>query len=324
MDLRQLRYFLGVVERGSIAKAADELHVAQSAISLQLNKLERELGCALLHRTSRGIVPTENGMLLAGRARSVLHDVDAIPEEVRGVEAAPAGKVVVGMPTSLGIALTVPLALAVRRTFPLVRLRIAEGLSGHMSQWLSAGFLDFALVFGSESISGISKELVGREHLHLVGEENAELFATAGDVPASEVFKLPLILPGRPHGLREEVERAADREGFKLNIILEIDSLENIKALVAEGLGYTVSSQRVAKYGSAHGRLKYRVIGTPAIERSIYLARSSNMPLTIAARSVAALLSSIFPQWQHLGTGEEQWSSNASKDNSTSSEPPDS
>jgi LysR family nitrogen assimilation transcriptional regulator len=309
MDLRQLRYFLGVVEHGSIAKAADELRVAQSAISLQLNKLEKELGCALVHRTSRGIVPTESGVRLAGRAKSVLHDVATIGEEVRGVEAAPAGKVVVGMPTSLGIALTVPLALAIRRTFPLVALRIAEGLSGHISQWLSAGLLDFALVFGGESISGISKELVGRERLNLVGAENAELFSTEGDVPASEVFKLPLILPGRPHGLREEVERAAYREGCKLNVILEIDSLENIRALVAKRLGYTVLSERAAKHGSAYGGLKYRAIRAPSIERSIYLARSSNTPPTIAAKSVATLLSRMFAQWQHLESVEDECSS---------------
>jgi LysR family nitrogen assimilation transcriptional regulator len=306
MDLRQLRYFLGVVEQGSIAKAADELHVAQSAISLQLNKLERELGCTLVHRTSRGIVPTESGMRLAERARSILHNVGAIPEEVRGIEAAPAGKVVVGMPTSLGIALTVPLALAIRRTLPLVRLRIAEGLSGHMSQWLSSGLLDFALVFGSENVSGISKELVGREHLNLVGGENSELLSTEADIPASEVFKLPLILPGRPHGLREEVERAAHREGCKLNIILEIDSLENIKALVAAGLGHTVLSQRVAKHGSSHGRLKYRAIGAPGIERSIYLACSSNTPLTVAASRVAMLVSRMFSERQHLESDVEK------------------
>ncbi len=69
---------------------------------------------SLVHRTSRGIVPTESGVRLANRARSILADVGMLAEEVRGVEAAPAGSVSVGMPTSLGIALTVPLAMTVR------------------------------------------------------------------------------------------------------------------------------------------------------------------------------------------------------------------
>lgn len=296
MDLRQLRYFLGVVEHRSIARAADELHVAQSAVSLHLNRLEKELGCILVHRTSRGIVPTESGVRLHCRARSVLTDIGTIAEEVRGIEAAPAGSVIVGMPTSLGIALTVPLAITIRRQYPLIQLRIAEGLSGHTSQWLLAGQLDLALVFGSAPLSGISKELLAREQLNLVGAEGAEAVSSCGEMSLSAVFDLPLILPGRPHGLREEVERAASRHGYRPNVVMEIDSLENIKSLVAERIGYTVLSARVAEHGSISARLKYRPIGEPRIERAIYLARSSKAPLSMAAGSVTMVLSSLFGQ----------------------------
>jgi LysR family nitrogen assimilation transcriptional regulator len=304
MDLRQLRYFLGVVEHGSIAKAADELHVAQSAISLHLHRLENELGCMLVHRTSRGIVPTEPGMRLASRARAILTDVGTIAEEVRGIEAAPEGKVVVGMPTSLGIALTVPLAMVVRRQYPLIRLRIAEGLSGHMLQWLASGQLDLALVFGVENNTGITKELLGKEHLNLVGAEGMDAMAEAGPISQSDVFGLPLILPGHPHGLRDEVERAASRHGRKLNVLLEIDSLENIKALVAERIGYTVLSSRVAEYGLFSSRLRYRQISDSRIERSIYLARPSSTPLTMAASRVMTALSKTFTDWHHSSSGE--------------------
>ncbi|WP_407121234.1 LysR family transcriptional regulator [Bradyrhizobium sp. STM 3561] len=208
MDLRQLRYFLGIVEHGSIARAADELHVAQSAISLHLNRLEKELGCSLVHRPP-GASCRQRAGRLASRARSVLTDIGTIAEEVRGIKAEPSGSVIVGMPTSLGIALRVPLAITIPRQYPLIRLRIAEGLSCHMSQWLLAGQLDLALVFGSNIISGISKELLAREHLNLVGAEGAEAVSSCSEMPVSALFDLPLILPGRPHGLREEVERGS-------------------------------------------------------------------------------------------------------------------
>ncbi|KGT73110.1 transcriptional regulator [Bradyrhizobium japonicum] len=290
MDLRQLRYFLGVVEHGSIARAADELHVAQSALSVHLNRLEKELGCILVHRTSRGIVPTESGMRLANRARSILTEIGTIADEVRGIEAVPVGNVAVGMPTSLGIALTVPLAMTVRQKYPLVRLRIAEGLSGHMSQWLLSGQPDVALVFGSDIISGVAKELLAKEYLNLVGANDAEAVSSAGEISPTSVFDLPLILPGRPHGLREEVERAASQHGRRLNVMMEIDSLENIKVLVAAGAGYTVLSARVAGHGSVSARLKYRPIGKPRIEREIYIAHPSNTPLSVAASSIRTVL----------------------------------
>jgi LysR family transcriptional regulator, nitrogen assimilation regulatory protein len=303
MDLRQLRYFLGVVEHGSIARAAEDLHVAQSAVSLHLNRMEQELGCALVHRTSRGIVPTESGVRLANRARSILADVGMLAEEVRGGEAAPAGSVSVGMPTSLGIALTVRLAMTVRHQYPLVRLRISEGLSGHMSQWLLSGHSDLALLFGSESIAGIAKERLGTEYLNLVGAEGTETLSSCGEIALSEVFALPLILPSRPHGLREEVERAAGRRGWKPNVVMEVDALENIKALVAERIGYTILSARVAEHGSFSARLRYRTIGEPRIERSIHLARSSKTPLSAAAASVATVLATTFKEWQHSSGG---------------------
>jgi LysR family transcriptional regulator, nitrogen assimilation regulatory protein len=298
MDLRQLRYFLGVVEHGSIARAADELHVAQSAISLHLQRMEKELGCTLIHRTSRGVVPTESGVRLAARARSVLSDVDGIAEEVRGAEATPAGNVSVGIPTSLGIALTVPLAMTVRQQYPLVRLRISEGLSGHITQWLLTSQLDLALIAGNERVAGIFRDRLGAEYLTLVGAKDAKAVFERDEIPATEVFALPLILPSRSHGLREEVERAAAQHGLTPNIIMEIDSLESIKALVADQVGYTILSARVAEYGSISTRLSCRPIGQPRIERSVYLARSSNTPLSTAAARVAAELAKMFADWQ--------------------------
>lgn len=288
MDLRQLRYFLSVIEQGSISKAADALHVAQSAISLHLNRLEAELGCDLVHRTSRGIVPTESGVRLATRARALLADLATVADDVRGDELAPNGSVVVGMPTSLGIALTVPLALKIRQAYPKIQLRVTEGLSGHMSQWLTSGELDIALTFNDERLPGAMTECVARENLHLVTSVSAGLASEPLDAPA--LFRLPLILPGRPHGLREEVERAASRHGLRPNVILEIDSLEHIKALVAENVGYTILSHRVASHGGVAARLRWLEITQPRIERVIYLARPTARPQSAAAKAVHEVL----------------------------------
>ena len=221
-----------------------------------------------------------------------------VADDVRGLEAIPSGNVVVGIPTSLGIALTVSLALTIRRLYPKIHLRVTEGLSGHMSQWLLSGELDFALMFDAEHIAGVVKDRVAKEHLNLVGVQGSAALLDGGEIAASEIFCLPLILPGRPHGLREEVERAASRQGVKPNIVLEIDSLEHIKALVAEDAGYTILSRRVADHGAIAGRLKYRPISDPAIERTIYLARSSSKPLSSAAAAVNSVLLDMFTAHQ--------------------------
>ena len=75
MDIRRLRYFLGIVEQGSLSRAAEFLHVAQPALTLHLKRLEDEFGCELVERSSRGVIPTEFGQRLAQRAKVLLEDL---------------------------------------------------------------------------------------------------------------------------------------------------------------------------------------------------------------------------------------------------------
>ncbi|MBP2299265.1 LysR family transcriptional regulator [Azospirillum picis] len=296
MDLRQLRYFLGIVEQGSISRAAEALHVAQPALSLHLKRLEEDFGCQLLLRTARGVVPTESGRRLAQRAAALVQAVDGLRDEVRAVEAVPAGPATVGIPTSLGPVLTVPLALAVRRAHPQIQLRVVEGLSGHMLEWMLSGQLDLALVFGTRNMAGLETEPVAREKLHLVGPADDPLLRDRAAIPFAEALALPLILPGRPHGVREEVEHAALLARGAVNVVMEIDALEQIKALVAEGCGYTVLSERVARYGTVAGRLAGLPIADPQIDRSIMLAHAAARPMTVAARAAHGILRGILAE----------------------------
>ncbi|CAA7616549.1 Transcriptional regulator [Candidatus Terasakiella magnetica] len=289
MDLRQLKYFIGIVEHGSLTRAAEALRVAQPALSLHLRRLEEEFGCTLVHRTARGVVPTESGQRLAVRAAAVLEQMSGLRDEIRGMEAAPSGPAVIGIPTSLGPLLTVPLALEIRKRFPAIHLRVVEGLSGHMLEWVLSGSVDMALVFGAEHPPGLATRFIARERLALVGAKDDALLAGRKQVELDFVLGLPLILPGRPHGVRSEVERAAAQRKASLNVVMEIDALTQIKALVAEGAGYTVLSERYAHQGPEADGLTCLPIISPEIERTISLAHASDRPLSVAARTVHAI-----------------------------------
>lgn len=296
MDLRHLRYFVSIVEHGSLTRAAESLHVAQPALSQHLKRLEAELGCQLVLRTPRGIVATESGERLVELARDLLERANALAQEIRGAEAEPGGPVTVGIPTSLGTVLSVPLALAVRRHHPRIRLRVVEGLSGHILEWVRAREVDVALVFGSGMVSGLVMRAVATENLHLVARRGDAALAGFrngrgdGAVPFAALTGLPLILPGRPHGVREEVEDTARRLGLGLNVVLEMDALDHIKALVSAGAGYTVLSQRVARVGTRPDDLDTAPIADPAISRTIHLAHAADRPLSIAAKVIHDLI----------------------------------
>ena len=98
MDLRQLRYFARVVESGSFSKAANQLHVAQPALSQHVRHMEDELGVTLLHRGSQGVAPTEAGQRLHRHAKRILAEFAEIPDSVRGEAIAPRGDVRFGLP----------------------------------------------------------------------------------------------------------------------------------------------------------------------------------------------------------------------------------
>ena len=83
MDLRQLRYFIAVAERGGFAAAASTLNIAQSALSRHVKELEHELGGRLLERGARGVSVTESGKVLLARSRWLLGTIDDIKAEVR-------------------------------------------------------------------------------------------------------------------------------------------------------------------------------------------------------------------------------------------------
>src|SRR5262245_45274960 len=86
MNLRQLKYFVGVVEAGNMTRAAEQLHVAQTALGMQIRQLEEDLGVALLVRHSRGVEPTKAGSLLHTRAISILKEVEEARKDVRACE----------------------------------------------------------------------------------------------------------------------------------------------------------------------------------------------------------------------------------------------
>ena len=129
MDLKQLDYFVRVAELGGFTRAAAALGIAQPALSRQVRLLEVELRQNLLARDGRGAVPTEAGRLLLAHARGILHQVERAREELGRVRGALAGRVAIGLPTSLARLLTVPLTRAFRRQMPDATLSISEGLS---------------------------------------------------------------------------------------------------------------------------------------------------------------------------------------------------
>lgn len=293
IDLRQLRYFVAIVEQGSLSRAASFLHVAQPALSLHVRNMEAHLGTALLFRTPRGVEATEAGMILLRHARIILDQLTVAEEEIRERQNDPEGEVRLGVPGTIGQILAVPLITAVRLRYPKIKLRIAEAMSGFILEWMREERVDLAVLYGQADEHGIKTELLLEERLRFFGPSASprteNLPPAGGELTFHRVAELPLILPGRGHGLRDLLNRHAKAINRDLNTVIDVDSYGNIKSLVEEGLGYSILPENAIAPEVAEDRLRSWTITEPRIVRTIHLAHSANRPMTNAVSVVLAL-----------------------------------
>ncbi|HDR9878480.1 TPA: LysR family transcriptional regulator [Burkholderia cenocepacia] len=238
MELRQLRYFVCVVEHGSMGKAALELGVVTSALSQQISRLESELSTRLLQRISTGVVPTDAGLAFWRQAQLALRHVDDAALAAR--QARLSGHVSVGLAPSTTGVLGLAFMQAMRRRYPDVRLRMVESLSGYLGAMLSARQIDLAILFREEPAQRWSVMPLLDEHLFVIGAPGLPGMPDGPRVRLANLGAVPLILPSGPHGLRALLDVAFARTGFTPHIAAEVDGLAMLMDAVRGGLGATI------------------------------------------------------------------------------------
>ncbi len=305
MELRQLRYFIGVSEAGSLLKASARLHVAQPALGQQIAALEAELGAALFERSSRGMALTEAGRGFLDHARVVLADVERARQAVRQTRAQPSGEVVIGLPTTTALAATVPIVQACRERLPLVRLKVIEAYSGFLREWLQAGRLDWAILFGTRADPTLELRPLLEERLALVAPACGP--SLPPQVPLARLADWPLVLPGREHGLRRIIDEACAPQGVALQVVAEIDSLPSVKKAVACGIGSTVLPLVSVAEEVAERRLQVATIDDPGMLRRVVVATSLTRPMTQACAAVLALATQLMRERVESGAWPGRW-----------------
>lgn len=286
MDFRQLRYFLAISEAGSITRAAEQVGVAQPALSLHIKNMEEDLGTPLLIRSKSGVTPTAAGQLLLQRARAILDDLARTEDDIRTLDTDPMGEVRIGLPGTISNIVAMPLIKAVRARYPRIRLNIAEAMSGFIADWLEEGIVDLAVLYEpSRSQSAASTRLLEEELVVLWPAETDCL----AEMSLSALRDLPMVLPSRLHGLRLLVDRACAEHGFSPNVALEIDSYANIKWLVAEGFGASVLPFHAVLPEIQAGVLATSRITPPGLWRGAWLVHPSGRPATRAKEIVLSL-----------------------------------
>ena len=288
MELRQLRYFVRVVELGSMSRAAIDLDVVQSALSQQIARLEGELATRLLQRSSKGVTATEAGLAFFREAQLALRHAD---EAARAAQQARlSGSVSVGLAPTTASVLGLPLMQAVRERYPDVRLHMVESLSGHLSSMLNARQLDLAVLFDTDPGRRWSVTPLVEEKLFLI-RARAEGRPLPAKIRLAQLAELPLILPSGPHGLRATLDAAFSGGRLRRLLPIEIDSLAMLMDAVRAGLGCTIQPRAaLARFPDAEEAFEVAEISDAKVRRLNSLCSLSDDERSPAALAVRVAL----------------------------------
>lgn len=285
MELRQLEYFVAVVEEANFTRAAARVHVAQPGVSAQIRRLEREFGHELLDRSGRAVRPTEVGAAVLPYARAALAAVEGARLAADELAGLVRGHLAVGMITSHTVDLPSLLADFHER-YPAVEITLTEGESAHLLDGIRTGGLDAAIVaVGAQDPDGVALRTITDEAIDAAVALDHPL-ARSKSIRLLDLREHPLITMRPGTGIRSHLESACATKGFTPHVAFEAGTPQLLAQLAARGLGVAVLPTSIARH---HPGLHPLAITDPPLRGRVALAWRSPGPLNPAARAFLTL-----------------------------------
>ncbi len=297
MDVRQLRYFVGIIQAGSLARAADQLHVAQSALSYHLASLESELDRQLVTRGPKGIALTEAGSVLYRNAEAILRHVESAKQEISSNPNVPSGRVSVGFPHTIAGILSYELFIRARAVYPQIVLHVTDGNSGLLHERLVNGRLDIALLFADQPERGLAVEPILLQELFYVTAD-----PNKSPIRLAEAAQRPLLVCGPGTTSRSVALEAFKKHGLTVTSIGEINTLTAMRRAIESGIGNSILSWAALDGSDDKTALNYRRIADAELVRPIALCFSKVGQRSPAIDAVAATLKSLVQELVENGT----------------------
>ncbi|WP_118180965.1 LysR family transcriptional regulator [Paraburkholderia phosphatilytica] len=297
MELRQLEAFVHVAEFGSFTRAAAMLGTDQPALSRLVRQLEVQVRHTLLERNGRGVTLTPAGQLMLAHAQGVLQQVQRAVQDLDELHGTLRGHFSIGVIPSFARVATLELVRHFRASFPNATISVTQGLSTYLVEWLAMGRIDVAVMYDTFETPLINKRTVHTEELFLIGPSDDKSKRTAAErlpksIALSEIGRYPLVIPSRMHAIRRVLEAAAEEQGIKLNIELEMDAVTSILDLVAEGVGYALLALNATESDALKRRFHAIRVTGPTLHTRLVLATSRAHPLSRLATQATAMLES--------------------------------
>lgn len=238
ITLRQLQYYVSVIDHGSVTAAAISCHISQAAASMAVSQLEKTVGADLLIRTrSKKVVPTPAGIDFAAHARVILERVGEASDAVSESLVEMRGPLRIGCSHTLSPRLVPALVDHFVSTHPLVDIGFREGAPSVLQEDVRNGRLDVALVYEQQADNDLERVRIAKVHLHVVLSARHEL-AGRPSIHLAEIAEEPAVLLDVPPTV-ERMTAVMQAAGLELRIRWTSSNMETIRSMVARGLGYS-------------------------------------------------------------------------------------
>jgi DNA-binding transcriptional LysR family regulator len=289
MTLEQLRIFVAVAERQHMTRAAESLHLAQSAVSAAIAALETRHGAKLFHRVGRGIELSDAGSLFLREARAVLARADAAEVVLSDLGSLKRGMLRVQASQTIASYWLPRHLVAFRRAHPAIDIRLAIGNTAQVAAAIREGEAELGFVEGEISDPHLAVEGVARDSM-IVVVGRAHPWCQSADVGARDFMDADWVLREQGSGTRSVFEAAMADLGVpasELRVAMELPSNESVRAAVEAGLGATALSASVAAPGLEAGLLHHVPFDLP--DRTFYAVRHVQRDLSRAAESLLGM-----------------------------------
>ncbi|WP_128894761.1 LysR family transcriptional regulator [Longirhabdus pacifica] len=283
MELRQLQYFAKVARKQHVTKAAEELHVAQSAVSRQIHQLEEQLGVNLFLQQGRNLQLTPVGSLFLRRVETILASLDRAVDEIREFIDPELGEIRLGFPHSMGVHLVPFIVSLFRQKHPNVKFKFKQGKYQSLIQSLLNAEIDLAFIspFPSE-VNCVKGDVLYTEELLAILPSNHEL-AGESSIKLNQLKEDSFVMFGEGFSLREIVMNACKEAGFTPSISFEGEETDTIRGLVAAGMGVSLLPEMALQYASSPLKPVHLSISDQNVTRTIGLIHREKEALPIVA-----------------------------------------
>jgi DNA-binding transcriptional LysR family regulator len=288
VGLRQLRAFLAVARRGSFTRAAEDVALSQSAVSLSVRQLENELGLKLLDRTTRQVQLTAIGSTLVATGSRLIDELDATLRELRDIGEQHRGRVVMACVPAVARSLMPKCVVYCASKWPSISLSIDDSAASEVIRKVARGEAEFGIASGEITSADLLVQPLVDDPFRLVCRRDDPL-AEKQSVRWTQLTGRRLVMLDNTSGSRQVIEAALSSTGTQVEVFLELAQPSSVLGMVESGVGIAIVPQLAAPRSDDAVLATLRLV-RPAVNRTILLLRRRDRSLSPAASAVWAAL----------------------------------